>query len=143
VSGTVLKKADLIGLTAFDIVFHTRPLISKRFEKGTHMTIREFYRKIDRMPENTRMERINQLLRLLSPLSIDSLRRFKKGWQGGSHEQFIFQRDKEIKGCIDWEFSVVGISTRAIQGLPYLDWDTELNIDAKIYNAKTVSSKAS
>jgi hypothetical protein len=107
------------------------------------MTIRELYRKIDRMPENERMERINQLLRILSPLSIDALRRFKKGWKGGSPEQFIEARNKEIKECIQWEFTVVGISTRAIQGLPHLDWDTELGIDAKIYNAKTVSSKAS
>jgi hypothetical protein len=93
------------------------------------MTIKEFYRKIDRMPENERMQRINQLLHLLSPLSIEALRRFKKGWKSGKPEQFIFQRNKEIRGCIDWEFTVVGISTRAIQGLPHLDWHTELDTD--------------
>jgi hypothetical protein len=104
------------------------------------MTIKELYKKIDRLPENKRMERINQLLRLLSPLSIKALRRFKKDWKGGSSEQFLEARNKEIKKCIEWEFSLVGISTRAIQGLPHLDWDTELDIDATIYNAKKVGS---
>jgi hypothetical protein len=107
------------------------------------MTIKELYRTIDSMPEHIRMERINQLLRVLSPISIEALRRFKKGWKGGNPEQFIFQRNKEIKGCIDWEFSVVGVSTRAIQGLPYLDWDTELDAGTGIYNTKMVSSSAS
>ena len=106
------------------------------------MTIKELYKKIDILPETKRMERINQLLRLLSPVSIDALRRFKKGCKGGSHEQFIEARNKELKECIDWEFSFVGISTRAIQGLPYLDWDTDLGIDAKSYNAKKVGSSA-
>lgn len=101
-----------------------------------NMTVKELYKKIDRMPENERMQGINHLLRLLSPLSIAALRRFKKGWKGGSPEQFIKARNKEIKGCIEWEFSIVGISTRAIQRLPHLDWDTELDIDAKIYDAK-------
>jgi hypothetical protein len=105
------------------------------------MTIKELYRKIDKMPENERMEKINHLLRILSPISIDVLRKFKKGWKGGSPEQFMFQRNKEIKECIEWEFSYIGISTRAIQGLPYLDWDTELDRDAKACNAiKVVSS---
>jgi hypothetical protein len=90
------------------------------------MTIREFYKTIDRMDENKRMEHINQLLRLFSPISIEALRRFKGGWKGGRPDQFIAHRNKEIKECIEWEFSLVGISTRAIQGLPYLDWDTDL-----------------
>jgi hypothetical protein len=107
------------------------------------MRIKEFYRKIDKMPENERMERINQLLRILSPISVDVLRRFKKGWKGGRPEQFIAQRNKEIKECIEWEFSYIGISTRAIRGLAHLDWDTELDSDAKACNAKKVFSSTS
>ena len=91
------------------------------------MTVRELYKNIDKMPEDKRMERINQLLRLLSPLSIEALRRFKSGWKGGGPEQYLTLRNKEIKECIVWEFSLVGITTRAIQGLPYLDWDTDLD----------------
>ena len=106
------------------------------------MTIKEFYRKIDSMPENKRMEHINKLLRFLSPVSIDALRRFKKGCKGGSHEQFIEARNKEIKRCIEWEFSVVGITTRAIHGSQYLGWDTDLDIDVKSYDAKKVGSSA-
>jgi hypothetical protein len=99
------------------------------------MTVKELYKKIDRLPENEKMEGINKLLRILSPLSIDALRKFKKGWKGNSPEQFIEARNKEIRKCIEWEFSVVAISTRAIQGLPYLDWDTELDIiDVKRYD---------
>jgi hypothetical protein len=108
--------------------------------KWTHMTVKELYKKIDKLPENKRMEKINQLLRLLSPLSIEALRRFKTGWKGGSPEQFIEARNKEIKECIEWEFSLVGISTRAIQGFPCFDWDTELDIDVKNYDAKKVGS---
>jgi hypothetical protein len=92
------------------------------------MTVKELYINIGRMPENQRMEKINQLLTLLSPLSIDVLRRFKESWKGGKPEQYIAQRNNEIKGCIDWEFSVVGISTRAILGLPYFDWDTDIEM---------------
>ena len=95
------------------------------------MTVKELYKKIDRLPETTRMERINQLLRLLSPPSVNSLRRFKKGWKGGKPDQFIEARNKEIKRCIEWEFSFIGISTRSIQGLRYLGWDTDLDIDSK------------
>ena len=106
------------------------------------MTVKEFYKKIDILPEAKRMERINQLLRLLSPVSINALRRFKKGWKGGSPDQFIEARNKEIKKCIEWEFSVVGISTRAIQGSHYLDWDTDLDIAVKSYDTKKVGSSA-
>jgi hypothetical protein len=95
------------------------------------MKVKELYKKIDRLPEGKRIEAINQLLPLLSPISIDALRRFKKGWKGDSPEKFIAQRNKEIKECIEWEFSFVGISTRAIQKLPYFDWDTKLDIQAK------------
>ena len=107
------------------------------------MTIKEFHRKIDSMPENKRMERINQLLCFLSPMSVDALRRFKNGWKNGRPEHFIESRNQEIKRCIEWEFSVVGISTRAIQGLSYLDWDTDLDIDSKVYNAKMAVGSAS
>lgn len=110
--------------------------------KGTFVTVKELYKKIDRLPEAKRMERINQLLRLLSPPSVNALRRFKKGCKRISPEQFIEARNKEIKRCIEWEFSFVGITTRAIQGLPYLGWDTELDIDVKIYDAKKVGSNA-
>jgi hypothetical protein len=95
--------------------------------KGSIMTVRELYKTIDSMPETKRMEYINKLLPLLSPISIDVLRRFKTGWKHGRPEQYIARRNKEINECIDWEFSLVGISTRAIQGLPYLDWDTDLD----------------
>jgi hypothetical protein len=99
--------------------------------KGILLTVKELYKKIDRLPETTRMERINQLLRLLSPPSVNALRRFKKGCKKGiSPEQFIEARNKEIKRCIEWEFSFIGLSTRAIQGLRYLCWDTDLDIDA-------------
>jgi hypothetical protein len=103
------------------------------------MTVKEFYKNIDNMPENKRMEWINKLLTILSPISIDALRRFKAGWKRSSPEQYIAQRNKEIKECIEWEFSCVGISTRAIQGLPYLDWDTDLeaNHATKLMAAKT------
>jgi hypothetical protein len=91
------------------------------------------------MPENKRMEHINQLLHFLSPLSIGALRRFKSGCKGNKPEQYITLRNKKIKECIEWEFSYVGISTRAIQGLPYLDWDTDIetNHATKLVAGKT------
>jgi hypothetical protein len=92
------------------------------------MTVRELHKNIDYMPEYKRMEKINRLLPLLSPLSIAVLRKFKKGWKGGRPEQFIEQRNKKIKECIEWEFSHVGISTRAILGLPYFAWDTDIEM---------------
>lgn len=106
------------------------------------MTIKEFYRKIDSFPENKRMEHINKLLRFLSPMSIDALRRFKAGWKNGRPEHYIESRNTEIKRCIEWEFSVVGISTRAIQGLSYLDWDTDLDTDVNISNGKVMVSSS-
>lgn len=104
------------------------------------MTVKELYKKIDRLPEATRMERIKQLLRLLSPPSLSVLRKFKKEWKGPKSEQFIEARNKEIKKCIEWELSFVGITTRAIQGLRCFGWDTDLDTDTKNYDAKKVGS---
>ena len=107
------------------------------------MKVKEFYKNIDSLPEPERIEGINHLLPLLSPISIKALRRFKKGTEGGSPKQFVEARNKEIKGCIEWELSYIGVSTRAILKLPDFDWDTELAADAKMVAAAQVRNALS
>ena len=60
------------------------------------MTVKELYKKIDILPEAKRMERINQLLHVLSPISIEALRRFKKG----TTTQAAIRARPEIEGLI-------------------------------------------
>lgn len=92
------------------------------------MKLKQF---IEEMPswEDSDRAKINALIDLLCPISVQTLREFQQKWNNKRpYGEFVKSQNEEILKCVGLEKSSLGIITRAAMGLPPITDDTEVPI---------------
>jgi hypothetical protein len=90
-------------------------------------TLKEFMEDMPKWDDQERLA-IKSLVKLLSPLSISTLKQFESEWDGRRpYEEFVVAQNKEIEKCVTMEKSMFGTLTRKnVFGLPPLTDETEV-----------------
>lgn len=77
------------------------------------MTVQELVNKLDSLTENERETELRQLVKMLTPVSHNTLLLFQQLWdERRPYEEFLEAQNVEIKKCIELEMSTLGTDVR-------------------------------
>ena len=96
------------------------------------MTISQYINELETWGSDDRETYLRPLLRVLSPVSLVSLRDFERKHfetSEGDYLEFVKAQNKEILNCLELEMANIGAMARAEFGLEPLTQDTEIEID--------------